>query len=184
MEQLLRARGAAGRLKLVAEDGGGGWRVAAGAWWRDDAWALKAIRWKLHTFQGDVESVERMMCEIGEEHAAEAEYFSEVGGEVGAGRRTRRRVSCGRSEVQCAKDVGQGKSCARARPAPAVGCAGSSILPQLHPRVIGRKITHACPRMSVPSTPYSLFHSVTDYLKPLHSKPFHFFLEITAISQY
>ena len=77
VEQLLRARGAAGGLQLVAEEGGGGWRVAAGgeagAGWRHDGRALKAMRWKLHTLRGDVESDERMMGEIGEEHAAEAE---------------------------------------------------------------------------------------------------------------
>ena len=77
VEQLLRARGAAGGLQLVAEEGGGGWRAAAGgeagAGWRDDGRALKAMRWKLHTLRGDVESHERMMREIGEEHAAEAE---------------------------------------------------------------------------------------------------------------
>jgi hypothetical protein len=77
VEQLLRARGAAGVVQLVAEEGGSGWRVAAGgeagAGWRDDGRALKAMRWKLHTLRGGVESVERMMREIGEEHAAEAE---------------------------------------------------------------------------------------------------------------
>ena len=78
VEQLLRGA-AGGGVQLVAEEGGGGgWRVAAaggeaGAGWRHDGRALKAMRWKLHTLVGDVESAERMMGEIGEEHAAEAE---------------------------------------------------------------------------------------------------------------
>jgi tetratricopeptide (TPR) repeat protein len=76
LEQLLQ--GAAGGLKLVWEDRrGGGWRVEAageaGVGWRNDWRALKAMRWRLHTFTGDVEYFERMMSEIGEDDAADVE---------------------------------------------------------------------------------------------------------------
>jgi hypothetical protein len=70
--QLLR--GAAGGMQLVGEDGGDGWMVEvggkAGADWRDDGLALKIMRWKLI---GYVDTRERMMREIGEEHVAELE---------------------------------------------------------------------------------------------------------------